>query len=45
VFLIVLAPVGWVVDGATGSWSDFSRLDVDRALRRAAASGGSQASR
>jgi hypothetical protein len=43
-FLFVLGPVGWVVDGVTGSWNDFSRLDVDRALRRAgAASGGAQA--
>ena len=37
-FLFVLGPVGWVVDGATGSWNEFPRLDVDRAFRNAAAS-------
>jgi len=36
--LFVLAPVGWVVDGVTGSWNEFPRLDVDRAFRNAAAS-------
>jgi hypothetical protein len=36
--LFVLAPVGWVVDGVTGSWNEFSRLDVDRAFRSATAS-------
>jgi hypothetical protein len=33
-----LAPVAWVVDGVTGSWKEFSRLDVDRAFRNATAS-------
>jgi len=36
-FLFVLGPVGWVVDGVTGSWNEFSRLDVDRAFRNAVA--------
>jgi hypothetical protein len=45
-FLFVLGPVGWVVDGATGSWNTFSRLDVDRAFRDASrSSGGAQAMR
>ena len=39
-FLFVLGPVGWVVDGVTGSWNEFSRLDVDRAFRNATASAG-----
>jgi len=34
----VAAPIGWVVDGVTGSWNEFSRLDVDRAFRNATAS-------
>jgi hypothetical protein len=45
-FLFVLAPVGWVVDGVTGSWNDFSRLDVDRAFHQASRSaGGAEAMR
>ena len=45
-FLFMFGPVGWVVDGVTGSWNTFSRLDVDRAFRRAGtASGGAQALR
>jgi hypothetical protein len=45
-FLFVLGPVGWVVDGATGSWNTFSRLDVNRAFRDASRSaGGAQAMR
>ena len=39
-FLFVLGPVGWVVDGVTGSWNEFPRLDVDRAFRNATASAG-----
>ena len=34
--LFVFAPVGWVVDGVTGSWNQFPRLDVDRAFRNVA---------
>jgi len=37
-FLFVAGPIGWVVDGVTGSWNEFPRLDVDRAFREAAAS-------
>jgi hypothetical protein len=39
-----LGPVGWVVDGVTGSWNEFSRLDVDQAFRNATvtAAGGSR---
>jgi hypothetical protein len=33
--LFMFAPVGWVVDGATGSWNQFPRLDIDRAFRNA----------
>jgi len=39
-FLFVLGPVGWVVDGVTGSWNEFPRLDVDRVFRNATASAG-----
>ena len=35
---LALGPVAWVVDGVTGSWNEFSRLDVDRAFRNAATS-------
>lgn len=35
-FLFALAPVGWIVDGVTGMWKEFPRLDVDRAFRDAA---------
>jgi hypothetical protein len=38
--LFVAAPVGWVVDGVTGSWNEFSRLDVDRAFRNATPAAG-----
>jgi hypothetical protein len=29
------APVGWVVDGATGSWNEYPRLDIDHLFQEA----------
>ena len=42
--LFPLAPVGWVVDGVTGSWNQYPRLDIDRAFvdGRVALNGGGQ---
>ena len=34
--LLMFAPVGWVVDGVTGSWNMYSRLDIDQVFRQAA---------
>ena len=42
--LFPLAPVGWVVDGMTGSWNQYPRLDIDRAFSsgRVALNGGGE---
>ena len=35
---LALGPVAWVVDGVTGSWNEFPRLDVNQVFRNAMAS-------
>jgi hypothetical protein len=31
----MFTPVAWVVDGVTGSWNMYSRLDIDQVFRQA----------